>query len=140
MNPQSRIKQIGEKWDALDKWTKRVLGSVATLGTIIGLVAGGLSWGVSVIDNHLDKKLQTITEQISILEAKSDAADKKLELSNTRLELSNLIGHNPSNVAQIEMVARHYFVDLGGDWYMSGIYSQWAREYGGDISFVVHKE
>lgn len=134
----SKIKQIEERWDNADKWVKRILGAIATLGTIIGLVGGITSWVTSQLDAHLDAKIETIATQIQTLEEKSDEADRKLELSSTRNELTTLISHSPENVVQIEMVARYYFMDLGGDWYMSGIYSAWAKKYDGDMSFVTH--
>lgn len=134
----SRIKQIEEKWDNADKWVKRILGAIATLGTIIGLVGGITGWVTAQLDAHLDAKIETIATQIQTLEEKSDEADRKLELSSTRNELTTLISHSPENVVQIEMVAKYYFLDLGGDWYMSGIYSDWAKQYGGDTSFVTH--
>ncbi len=136
---QNKLKQLEQKWDNVDKWVKRLLGAIATLGTIIGLVTGITSWVTNQLDSHLDGKIQSITTQIEALDAKSDEADRKLELSNTRLELTTLIAHNPTNVIEIEKVARYYFVDLGGDWYMSQIYSDWAKEYGGDITFVTHR-
>lgn len=139
-NSQSKLKQLETKWDNLDRWVKRVLGAIATVGTIIGLATGVATWTTSQIDHHLDAKIETITAKIAELDTKSDTADSKLELSNTRLELTTLIAHNPENVIEIERVARYYFMDLGGDWYMSKIYSDWAREHGGDLSFVVHKE
>lgn len=136
---KNQIKRLETRWDNLDKWVKRILGAIATIGTIIGTVSGITGWVTTQLDNHLDSKVQTIIQQIETLDNKSDEADRKLELSNTRLELTTLIAHNPENVLEIEKVARYYFVDLGGDWYMSQIYSTWAREYGGDLTFVVHK-
>lgn len=132
------ISQLGQKWDNLDKWVKRVLGVIATIGTIMGIVTGVTGWVSAQLDSHLDVKVQQITNRIEELNAKSDKADKKLELSNTRLELTTLIAHNPDNVIEIERVAKYYFLDLGGDWYMSQIYSEWAKAHGGDLTFVTH--
>lgn len=134
----SKIKTLATKWDNVDKWAKRILGAIATIGTVVGIVTGITSWVTVQIDNHLDDKVQAIVKQIETLDAKSDEADHKLQLSNTRLELNTLIAHTPENVLEIEKVARHYFIDLGGDWYMSQIYSTWARKYGGDLTFVTH--
>lgn len=139
MTTVSKIKHLEQKWDNADRWVKRILGAIATLGTIIGLVTGITGWVTNQLDSHLDNKIQTITTRIEELDAKSDEADKRLELSNTRLELNTLIAHNPTNIMEIERVARYYFLELDGDWYMSKIYSDWAVEYGGDLSFVTHK-
>ncbi len=131
---------LAQKWDSADKWVKRVLGAIAAATTIAGVATGAAGFFSAQLDKHLDQKLEGLTSQISDLKSESDAADKKLELSNTRLELTTLIAHTPENVIEIERVARYYFLDLGGDWYMSKIYSDWAKVYGGDLSFVTHKE
>lgn len=134
------VSNLAQRWDNADKWVKRVLGAFATIGTVIAIVTGITSWVTAQLDNHLDGKIATIANQIDELSAQSDAADRKLELSSTRLELNTLIAHSPDNVLEIERVARYYFIDLGGDWYMSKIYSDWAHKYGGDVSFVAHRE
>lgn len=138
MAKNTYVNNLAIRWDKADKWIKRILGAIATMGTIIGIVTGITGWVTTQLDNHLDDKVETIITQIEALDAKSDEADKKLELSNTRLELTTLIAHNPDNIIEIEKVARYYFLDLGGDWYMSQIYSDWAREYNGDLTFVTH--
>lgn len=140
MQARAKIKKLEQKWDNADKWVKRIIGAITTLGVVIGMVTGMAGWVVCQLDAHFDDKFEAITAQIETLDVKSDAADRKLELSNTRTELMTLISHSPENVIQIEMVARYYFLDLGGDWYMSGIYSEWAKKYGGDLSFVTHIE
>lgn len=139
VNKKASIK-LAERWDSADRWVKRVLGLIATAGTIIGLMTGTASWILSQLDTRLDTKIYALSQEIEDLGDKSDAGDKKLELSNTRLELNILITHTPTNTVEIERVAKYYFVELGGDWYMSKIYSDWAREYGGDTSFVMHKD
>lgn len=134
------IKTLEQKWDNADKWVKRIIGGVTTLATIAGMFIGLFNWGIGQLDNYVDDRISQVTAQVEELQTTLDTTSAESRLSRTRLELSNLIAHNPTNVAQIEMIARYYFVDLGGDWYMSGIYSNWAKEYGGDISFVIHKE
>lgn len=133
-----KLEKISQKWDNTDKWVKRVLGLIATIGTIVGIVSGITGWVTAQLDTHFDAKIQTITQQIEELNNQSNAADKKLELSNTRLELTTLMTHNPKNVIEIERVAKYYFIELKGDWYMSQLYSDWAEKYGGDTSFVTH--
>lgn len=49
-----------------------------------------------------------------------------------------LIQNTPHNVVEIERLAKTYFIDLKGDLYMTSVYSAWAKEYGGDTSFVVY--
>lgn len=138
MKTSTKISKIATTWDNADKWVKRVLGVIATIGTIAAIITGITGWVTNQLDSHLDPKLENLVSQIEELRAESEKADKTLELSNTRLELTTLIAHNPDNVLEIEKVARYYFIELFGDWYMSQIYSTWAREYGGDLTFVTH--
>lgn len=140
MNKAGALKRIETKWDNLDRWVKRIIGAISTLGVIAGMFMGLFSWGLGQLDGFVDAKIEDVSAQILALEDRLEVATREEQLATTRLELTTLIAHNPTNVVEIEKVARYYFADLGGDWYMSGIYSQWAKEYGGDVSFVLHRE
>ncbi len=150
MSSKAKLKQLEQKWDNADKWVKRVIGAVTTLGVIAGMFCGLFSWGIGQLDGFVNAKLQDVTAQVVEVQAditrqvstvKQELLDIENEsrLGRTRLELTTLIAHSPTNVLEIEKVARYYFVDLGGDWYMSQIYSDWAKQYGGDVTFVTHK-
>lgn len=150
MSSKAKLKQLEQKWDNADKWVKRVIGAVTTLGVIAGMFCGLFSWGIGQLDGFVNAKLQDVTAQVVEVQAditrqvstvKQELLDIENEsrLGRTRLELTTLIAHSPTNVLEIEKVARYYFVDLGGDWYMSQIYSDWAKQYGGDMTFVTHK-
>lgn len=150
MSSKAKLKQLEQKWDNADKWVKRVIGAVTTLGVIAGMFCGLFSWGIGQLDGFVNAKLQDVTAQVVKVQAditrqvstvKQELLDIENEsrLGRTRLELTTLIAHSPTNVLEIEKVARYYFVDLGGDWYMSQIYSDWAKQYGGDVTFVTHK-
>ena len=76
-------------------------------------------------------------ERIDALEAKIEANQDENKRAVTRLELMTLIEASPENTAEIERVARYYFQTLEGDWYLTSLYSNWCREYGGDASIVV---
>ncbi len=139
----AKVKTIGEKWGKLDHWLKRLISTVSSILVISGALIGAVSWVVHQANSQVTLVVEQQVAPLSaeVIELKEQVSDyaRNSELSITRLELSNLISHNPTNVLEIEKVARHYFVELGGDWYMSQIYSDWAREYGGDLAFVTHK-
>ncbi len=139
LTEQSRLKRLEAKWDNADKWVKRVIGAITTLGVIAGMFVGMFNWGIGKLDGFVDSKIASISSQVSTLESKLDENSYTSAQSRTRLELNMLISHNPTNIFEIEKVARYYFIDLGGDWYMSQIYSDWAKEYGGDLTFVTHQ-
>ncbi len=119
----TKIKSIGEKITN----TSKVLTAIVT---IIGVISGVCAWVSSRFQ-------QAVSAQLSELQQQIETGDRQTELQITRLELLNLIHNQPNNKVEIEKVARHYFLELGGDWYMTGIYSDWATTHSGDISFVI---
>lgn len=117
-------------YDRFDKKAQRLAGTVSAI-----LVIGGALFGVGAWIN--DQVTHAISVQISDLKTTMQASDKQQNQQITRLELMNLMQNDPSNKAAIEKMARYYFVDLDGDQYMTGKYSEWAAAHGGDISFVI---
>lgn len=113
----------------IQKWSK----TVGALIVLIGAVASVSTWVSSQFQN-------VVAAQIAGLRAEVQALDKRTDQQITRLELANLIHNQPHNKAEIEKVARYYFVKLDGDWYMTGLYSTWAKDYDGDVSFIIGKE
>ena len=93
-----------------------------------------------------EKSAKKNGEMLSKMDEKLDAMDARIEkgqqedrLAITRLEILGLIDHDASNKAEIEKLARYYFNDLGGDTWMSGVFSEWCREQGIDPSVVLMK-
>ena len=76
-------------------------------------------------------------DRIDALEEKIENNDQESKQAITRLELMSLIQNDPTNVIEIEKLGRYYFINLGGDRWMSAVYSNWCKEYGGDPSIVV---
>lgn len=109
--------------------------------TLITSIFGGLIFIAAMM---MDVTIRRVSEKIDNVERKftiETSAIRQLnmeqDLSLKRLELLNLISHTPENKVEIERVAKYYFVTLKGDWYATKVYSKWAEEHGGDISFVI---
>lgn len=117
-------------FDRVSERTSKVASLISAALVILGALTGMVSWATSQFTNAISSQINEFREEVQ-------AADKKTEVQITRLELMTLINTQPENIAEIEKVARHYFLDLGADWYMTSIYSSWARKYGGDISIVI---
>lgn len=122
-----------DKYNSADGKLQRLSKTIGALIVIIGAVASVSTW----ISNQFQNVIAT---QIADLRAEVQVLDRRTEQQITRLELANLIHNQPHNKAEIEKVARYYFVKLDGDWYMTGLYSTWATENDGNISFIVGKE
>lgn len=116
-----------------DKKIQRISKTIGALVVIIGAVASVSTW----ISNQFQNAVAT---QIAGLRSEIQFLDKRTDQQITRLELANLIHNQPNNKAEIEKVAKYYFVKLDGDWYMTGLYSTWAKDYDGDVSFIIGKE
>lgn len=116
-----------------DKKIQRISKTIGALVVIIGAVASVSTW----ISNQFQNAVAT---QIADLRSEIQFLDKRTDQQITRLELANLIHNQPNNKAEIEKVAKYYFVKLDGDWYMTGLYSTWAKDYDGDVSFIIGKE
>lgn len=116
-----------------DKKIQRISKTIGALVVIIGAVASVSTWVSNQFQNAVAAQIADLRSEIQIL-------DKRTDQQITRLELANLIHNQPNNKAEIEKVARYYFVKLDGDWYMTGLYSTWAKDYDGDVSFIIGKE
>lgn len=120
----------GSLYDKTDKKLQRVAGTIGAIAMILGALTGVYSW-ISSQFQH------AISQQISAFQEEVKASDRENKQAITRVELTILIEHDPTNIAAIEKMAKYYFQDLNGDLYMTQKYSDWARKYGGDISIVV---
>lgn len=119
--------KVVDKWDSLNAKTQRVVTTITSVGIIIGAFFGCSNYIVTQLDHHIQDQMSDVKSDVS-----------EIKLSSTRNELLLMIEHNPNNVVEIERLAKVYFVDMKGDFYMTGVYSKWAKKYGGDTSFVVY--
>lgn len=135
------MSSIKKKWDSLDKNVQKWAATLGAIATIVGTLVAGGSCIVSQLDNavaaKIDNQTAAVQQEVQKLTDKVTEQDAQQDLQLTRLELMALMDNNPYNVVEIEKVARHYFHDLEGDWYMSELYSNWAKTYGGNPEIVV---
>lgn len=108
----------------------KIVKDVAAIITAIGVITGALvtcsSFISSKITESVDKKLDNISEQLD-----------NIELDSTRTQLLTLMSNYPDNESEILKVAYHYFRELGGDWYMSELFVEWAEERNIDVSHIM---
>lgn len=121
--------KVSAWWESLPNWLKRASQVIAAVAAIGGALTTGFSWVEEQITNNTNQRIDQLQTELQQVETDYSQSLK-------RLELMTLIAHSPDNVTEIERVAYYYFVSLNGDWYMTKIYSEWAKQYGGDTSFL----
>ena len=124
------VKKKENQFGKISENLKKISAVISAIGVIIGAFVGVGGWIVNQVNAESN-------EQIQALEARLDEAHKESQLGITRLELQGLINDTPENRAEIEKLARYYFLELHGDTYMTSMYSKWASEYGGNIEIVL---
>lgn len=110
----------------LQKWS----GIIGAMITIIGAITGACSWVSNQFANAVSSQISDFRDEVK-------ASNTKQDQQITRLELMNLIQNDPTNIVGIEKLARYYFQELNGNQYMTGVYSRWCQQYGGDPSVVL---
>ena len=124
------VKKKENQFGKISENLKKISAVISAIGVIVGAFVGVGGWIVNQVNAESN-------EQIQALEARLDEAHKESQLGITRLELQGLINDTPENRAEIEKLARYYFLELHGDTYMTSMYSNWATEYGGNIEIVL---
>ena len=105
------------------KGTSDVIGAITVIGTAC---VGVGTWCVTQINASTNAKLDFISDQMT-----------ELKLDTTRNQLLTLIKNYPDNEEEIMKVAKYYFKDLNGDWYMTSLFIEWGEEKGIDVTEIV---
>lgn len=124
---KTTVKKPKEKMsEKIIKKTKSLADVITAVG-IIGAAAVGVgTWCVTQMNAGTNQKLDTIIEKVD-----------KAELDATRSQLLTLMSDYPDNESEILKVAKYYFKDLGGDWYMTDLFTKWADSRGIDVTKIV---
>lgn len=92
------------------------------------ITGGGLYGFLRFLIERKDKNTDKFSEIEQSL-ARIEAEIKDSKLDRCRLQLLNLMQHNPQNIDTILMVAKKYFVELKGNWYMDSMFIEWAGKH-----------
>lgn len=113
----------------MSAFTSKIKESAAVI-TAIAVIGGAAAscsvWIVAQANAATNTRLDSISEQL-----------ETLEQDTVRSQLLTLMSNYPNNESEILKVARYYFKDLGGDWYMTQLFVQWASERGVDVDHIV---
>lgn len=122
--------KIAVRFERIRKHLDAIAAVVVAIGTLGGALVAAGNWIISEVSAQSNQRIDQLQQEVN-------TRQQQQQLSMTRVELMLLIKHDPTNKVEIEKLARHYFLDLNGNAYMSSLYSSWCAEYGGDISVVV---
>lgn len=128
------------KWDNLDTKVQKLAKLLTSVAAIIGVLTAGTAWFLGQIDSAISNKIEdqtaTLQQEVKQIASDREATAKQTELQLTRLELLMLMETDPDNAIEIEKVARRYFIDLGGNTYMSSEFSRWCKLHNADCEIV----
>lgn len=110
------------------EWIQTTAGVITSVGVIITLVVAAGSWAVSSILESTNNKLDSMTSQLD-----------QLQVDATRTQLITLMSNYPDNKSEILKVADKYFNEYNGDWYVTGLFEQWAEDHGLDAKTLLTK-
>lgn len=115
------------------KKSKRFISRIkefADILTAVGIIGAALvgvgTWCTHQINASTNEKLDNISSQM-----------QDLKLDTTRSQLLTLMKNYPDNEEEIMKVARYYFKELNGDWYMTSLFIKWGEENGIDVTGIV---
>lgn len=106
---------------------------LALLSVAIG--SSGLMSLIQFLISRKDKKAKQI-EEILARQKKAEKMQEKSERNSTRTQLLLLMAVYPDRVDEVIEVARHYFIDDKGNWYVSSLFNEWCKNHNLDIDIT----
>lgn len=116
MKMKNKIKNLPDK-------VKKISAFVSALVVIFTACGSLLNWFETKMTEHLDARISSVENIVS-----------DIRQDTVRLQLDNLINNDPSNIESILTVAKVYFIDMKGDWYMTEKFKKWGKEHDVDLS------
>lgn len=116
-------KKMKNKIKNLPENVKKISAFISAIIVIFTACGSLLSWFETKMTEHLDSRISSI-----------ELAVNNIRQDTVRLQLDNLINNDPSNIESILTVAKVYFIDMKGDWYMTEKFKRWGKEHDVDLS------
>lgn len=106
---------------------KDIADVITAVGIISAAAVGIGTWCITRINAETNSKIDEVSNKID-----------SIELNSTRSQLLTLISDYPDNEDEILKVAKYYFKDLNGDWYMTTLFTKWAEDRGLNTDTIVN--
>lgn len=102
---------------------KKISAFISALIVIFTACGSLLNWFEMKMTEHLDARISSVETTIN-----------DIREDTIRLQLDNLINNDSDNIESILKVAKVYFIDMNGDWYMTEKFKKWGKEHDVDLS------
>ena len=119
----TKTKNVRSRWKDLPESVKKISALISALVVICTTLGSVLSWFETKVTEHIDSRLDYVETTV-----------KDIREDTVRLQLDNLINNDADNVESILTVARTYFIEMKGEWYMTEKFKRWGREHNVDLS------
>lgn len=116
MTMKNKLKNIPEN-------VKKVSAFISALIVIFTACGSLLNWFETKMTEHLDSRISSVESVVN-----------DIRQDTVRLQLDNLINNDADNIESILTVAKVYFIDMNGDWYMTEKFKKWGKEHDVDLS------
>ncbi|MBP5722601.1 MAG: hypothetical protein J6X18_03360 [Bacteroidales bacterium] len=111
-----KLKDIPEK-------VKKISAFISAIIVIITACGSLLNWFEAKMTEHLDARISSVENTVN-----------EIRQDTIRLQLDSLINNDSENIESILNVAKVYFIDMNGDWYMTEKFKRWGREHDVDLT------
>lgn len=112
-----------KSWKDVPELVKKISALISAVVVIFTTLGSCLSWFENKITQHLDDRMSTLESKVN-----------DIREDTIRIQLDNLINNDSENIESILTIARTYFIDMKGDWYMTEKFKRWGREHNVDLS------
>lgn len=116
MKMKNKIKNLPDN-------VKKISAFISALIVIFTACGSLLNWFETKMTEHLDARISSVEDIVS-----------DIRQDTVRLQLDNLINNDADNIESILTVAKVYFIDMKGDWYMTEKFKKWGKEHDVDLS------
>lgn len=96
------------------KYVASVVSAIVLLGGTIASISG---WVSQRLVDKINEKIDPIAQDVTVV-----------KLDTTRLQLLYMIHNQPENESEILKLAKYYFTELGGDWYVTDIFNTYCMD------------
>lgn len=111
------------RFDKIPEAVKKVSAFMSAVVVIFTTCGSAVAWVQGKLSEQLDARFSSIETTVN-----------DIRQDTVRLQLDNLINNDSDNVESILTVAKVYFIDMKGDWYMTEKFKKWGREHDVDLS------